>query len=353
MTEALPRPVKVVVWDLDNTLWDGTLLEDGEVRPRAHLTEVIRELDRRGVLHSVASRNEPADAIAALDRMGLADYFLCPQIGWGSKADAIATISKRLNLGLDSFVFVDDEPIERAEVAHFLPQVRCITPDEASQLLVRPNLVPTAVTAESANRRKLYAGDAARSAAEEEFGGSRTDFLRSLDMRLVLARAQPADLDRIQELTLRTNQLNSTGRVFEQEALRACLDSERHDAVIADLTDRFGPYGKIGFVLTEKSADSWLIKLVLTSCRVMSRGIGGVLLQATAARAAAAGVPLRAEYVDTGRNRPMYLAFRFAGFRRLEQPAADGPVDRPVLLERDPALEPPLPDFLTIQWPAS
>jgi HAD superfamily phosphatase (TIGR01681 family) len=130
--EAAPaRPAalaKVVVWDLDETLWTGTLAEVGAegvtVRPEAEAT--VRALDARGVLQSVASKNDPAEALAALERFGLAEFFLHPQVGWGPKSGAVARIARALDLGLDSFVFLDDQPFERGEVTDAHPGVRAL-----------------------------------------------------------------------------------------------------------------------------------------------------------------------------------------------------------------------------------
>src|SRR5215211_459973 len=122
--------VKCVVWDLDQTLWQGTLLEGDRVVLTPGVTEVVQELDRRGILQSIASRNDAAAASEKLTEFGLADFFLLPQIGWGSKADLIKAIASGLGLALDAIAFVDDEAFERDEVRHFLPEVTTIAPSE-------------------------------------------------------------------------------------------------------------------------------------------------------------------------------------------------------------------------------
>ncbi|MGW3962962.1 HAD-IIIC family phosphatase [Amycolatopsis sp. NPDC005003] len=335
--DAGDRPIKVVVWDLDQTVWDGILLEGGASRLRTGVSEVVTSLDRRGVLHSIASRNEPADALARLAELGLAEFFLHPRIGWGAKSDSVAAIAADFGIGLDAIAFVDDDPVERAEVSAVHPEVRCFTPDEVSTLTSHPALRAVA-TAESATRRQMYRSDLARTAAEQEYSGPRPEFLASLEMRLVISPAEPADLARMRELTIRTNQLNSTGRTYDIDELRGLLDSGRHDVLVAELTDRFGGYGKIGLAVVEQDGDRWVIRLLLTSCRVLNRGIGGILLNIIANRAAAAGVALFADFADTGRNRPMYVAFRLAGFR-------PGP---PSLLECDTTMSRPIPPYLMV-----
>src|SRR5262245_44229810 len=105
-----PGTLKCVVWDLDNTVWDGIWLEDEEVRPKPGVAEVIRVLDERGVLHSIASRNDHEAAMAKLAELGLAEYFLYPRINWNSKSSSIQGIAADINIGIDALAFVDDQP---------------------------------------------------------------------------------------------------------------------------------------------------------------------------------------------------------------------------------------------------
>ncbi|MFI0908778.1 HAD-IIIC family phosphatase [Streptomyces sioyaensis] len=341
------RPIKVIVWDLDHTLWDGVLLEDGDVTLRPGIVDTITALDRRGILHSVASRNDPDTALARLEKFQLAEYFLHPRIGWGAKSESVAAIAADLNLSLDAVAFVDDDAVERAEVAFHHPQVRCFHPDDAPSLPDLPELAG-ARTEEAARRRQLYREDLVRTRAEAEHEGPRPEFLASLNMNLLVHPARREDLERLRELTLRTNQLNSTGHTYNLAELEECLRSDRYELVVAELSDRFGSYGKIGLALTEHIGDRWLVKLVLTSCRVLNRGIGSILLTVIANRAVAAGARLQAEFVETGRNRPMYVAFRLAGFRpaaESAEPTADG---RPVILERADTSPVPVPAHVTV-----
>ena len=107
---AKPVRIKCIVWDLDNTLWNGTLLEGDDVRLRDRVRETLLELDSRGILHSIASRNHAGTALARLREFGLEEYFLYPQINWGSKAASIGVIAESLNIGLDAICFIDDDP---------------------------------------------------------------------------------------------------------------------------------------------------------------------------------------------------------------------------------------------------
>ncbi len=317
--KAKPKTIKCLVWDLDNTLWDGILLENKEVTLREGVTEVIQELDRRGILLSIASKNEPADALAALRRFGLEEYFLVPQIGWYSKSDSVAEIARLLNLGLDAFAFIDDQPFEREEVRFHHPQVRVYNAADYLGLTALPEFTPSIVSEDSRLRRRMYVEDFRRQEEEQRFGDNADAFLQTLDMRLTLSGVAEGDLERVEELTLRTNQLNSTGITYGYEELRALIHSPRHLFFIAELTDRFGSYGKIGLALAEKSTTALTIKLLLMSCRVMTRGIGSAMLIHLSRAAHSDGVELLADFIETGRNRIMYITYKLMGFEELSR----------------------------------
>jgi FkbH-like protein len=311
--------IKCVVWDLDNTLWDGVLLEDAAVSVRPAVVEHIRRLDRVGVLHSLASRNDHDTAMAKLRELGLDELFLCPQIGWNAKSESIRRIAKRLNLGLDAFAFVDDQEFELAEVGAALPPVTRVGVDDLEEALARPEFNPRFVTDESAQRREMYRGQLTREDLEAEFVGTGEEFLAGLGMTFTIARARQEDLQRAEELTVRTNQLNSTGRTYSYEELDALRESPDHLVLVASLTDRFGSYGKIGLALVERGAPDWRLNMLLMSCRVMSRGVGTILLGHIMGLARDAGAGLVADFVETGRNRMMQITYAFSGFREVER----------------------------------
>ncbi len=131
------KPVKCVVWDLDHTVWDGILLEDGDVPLRPGVLDAIRTLDGRGILQSVASRNDADAAMARLRALGIDEYFLYPQINWNAKGQNVAQIAKSLNIGLDTLLFIDDQPFEREEVAFTHDKVLCIDSALLDDLLDR------------------------------------------------------------------------------------------------------------------------------------------------------------------------------------------------------------------------
>jgi FkbH-like protein len=337
------KVLKVVVWDLDGTLWEGVLAEGDEARLRPGVEAALRTLDERGILQSIASRNDHDHAFARLRELGIDEYFLYPQIHWGSKVESLRRIAAAINVGLDSLCLVDDQPFERAEVEHGLPEVATFDAADLAALCERPELQPRFVTADSALRRQLYRTDMARRQAEEAFAGPQEEFLATLGMRFAVAPAGELDLARAHELTERTHQLNTTGYTYSYDELDAFRRSDRHLLLVAELEDVFGSYGKIGLALVEQEPDRWTIKLLLMSCRVIARGVGTVLLSHVLQLAAAAGVTLQAEMRPNDRNRPMQVTYRFAGFR---ETARRGDL---VLLTHDLNRIPPFPAYVEVR----
>jgi FkbH-like protein len=243
-------------------------------------------------------------------------------------------IAAALNLSLSAFLFIDDQEFEREEVMFHHRSVEVLDAIEVSTLLSRPRMMPRFLTDESSRRRELYQVDLQRKTAATTSGMSERDFLETLGMVLELRLAGEVDLRRAEELTARTHQLNTTGYTYSYEELRTLLESRTHTLLVAQLDDRFGRYGTIGLLLIEDCDDRRTIKLFITSCRVMNRGVAGALLQYLLEATKHAGMRLCAEFVPTNRNRVMYVTYRFAGFRDVERPGQtvsllEHPLDKP------------------------
>ncbi|GGV43659.1 hypothetical protein GCM10010182_80290 [Actinomadura cremea] len=309
-----PALVKCLVWDLDNTLWRGTLLEDPEVALPDEIRRTIVELDARGILQAVASKNDHDHAWRRLEELGVAEYFVLPQIGWHPKSRSVKDIADGLNFALTTIAFVDDQPAERAEVAYHHPDVRCYDAVQAAELTGLPEFSPAVVTVDAARRRSMYQASFRRTREREDFAGPDEDFLRSLELVMEIKRADETALARVEELTLRTSQMNATGVPYTDAELRALCTDPGHEVLTVTLTDRFGPHGAVGVLLLGRHERVWHLKLLATSCRVVSFGAGAVLLNWLIDEAAAAGVHLAADFRRTDRNRMMEIAYRFAGF---------------------------------------
>jgi FkbH-like protein len=266
---AKARPnAKCVVFDLDNTLWKGILLE-GAVEIRDEIVELFRRLDERGILISISSKNAADDAYAQLKTFGLDEYLLHPQIGWDAKSEGLRRIAAALDIGIDTFIFVDDNPFERAEVEQVLPQVEVLPETAIPTLLDHPRL-QGAVTPESKARRQMYKEAEAREVAAQSFEDY-TAFLKSCDIRVAIRPDRPSDFDRIAELVQRTNQLNFSGRKYGRDEIAAILRDPARERFVVDVADKFGSYGTVGFCLASWSTDTLTIEDFMLSCRVQGK----------------------------------------------------------------------------------
>jgi FkbH-like protein len=309
-----PKTVKCVVWDLDHTIWHGILSENDQLTLRKEIPEILATLDSWGIINSIASKNNYEDAIRKLEDFGIRQYFLYPKISWDLKSNALLKIKEQLNIGMDTIIFIDDQSFERDEVAFVHASITCFDVDSIENLL--PMCKPRFITAESALRRKMYLDDDIRNQQEQEIGNNK-QFLASLQLTFAIGPASVSDLQRVAELTLRTNQLNATGYSYSYEELEALIASPDHHLFVAELTDKYGSYGKIGVAMVECNNTTWTLKLLLMSCRVMSRGVGGVLLNYIINLANKNGCRLQAEFLPTDRNRAMYITYKFAGFKEV------------------------------------
>ncbi|NIO80988.1 MAG: HAD-IIIC family phosphatase [Candidatus Aminicenantes bacterium] len=338
------KEIKCVVWDLDYTIWEGILVERDEIRLKPGVEEVLKILDSRGILHSIASKNNYDDAMEKLKEFGVEEYFLYPEINWNAKSLALANIQKNLNIGMDTILFIDDQPFERDEVKSVHPEITCIDASEYIKLPELPRLNPRFITDDSKRRRKMYMDDIKRKVEEEEFQGPQESFLASLDMKFTIHEALEEDLQRAEELTVRTNQLNATGLTYDYDELNAFRLSHNYKLLVCELIDKYGSYGKIGLALIEIKEDCWHLRLLLMSCRVMLRGVGTVLMSYIMQEVKKAGKKLLADFRHTKRNRQMYISYKFANFKEVSSDDEGN-----VLFESDLSMIQPFPPYIDVK----
>jgi len=350
MTVIPERRIKCLVWDLDQTLWSGILLEGGAVALRPGICETITELDRRGILQSIASQNDPALAIEQLRVWGLFDYFLHPQISLpADKSFQVSNIASLLSFQLEHIAFIDDDPRERAYVAYALPAVAVLRADQALTLTQMAMFIVDQPTEEARRRREFHRADAQRRAVEHGWRGRRLDFLRHCRIVLVLRRAAPEDAPRIAELVERTNQLNVAAYHFNERDILGQIGSPDYRLTVARMSDRFGDYGTVGAMIIRQLQPKWLIEVLLVSCRAMGRGVGEALLCCAIRQASEQGrKSLHALYRMTDYNRAMYTLFVTHGFKREQKQSGV------IGFVRDLTMVPDYPDYpawLDVQIP--
>jgi FkbH-like protein len=338
-SQAAPvRPAaKCVVFDLDNTLWDGILLE-GAVQLRERVAETFRRLDERGVLISAVSKNAPEDAMAQLRRFGLDEYLLHPVIGWGPKSEGVRQVAERIDIGIDSLIFVDDNPFERAEVADVLPQVEVLPDTALATLLDHPRL-QGAVTAESRRRRAMYKEAAERAQTAAAYGDDYQAFLRACQIEVDIRPPSPADAKRVSELVQRTNQLNFSGRKYRPEEVDALLGDPAREKYVVRCRDRYGDYGIVGFCLAEIGGGGVRVQDLMLSCRVQGKFIEQALFAHLARRPGWSARFVEVNFVPTARNGAARAVLDALGF-------ADSGEGR---LRRDWAADEAAPDLIKLQ----
>lgn len=335
-------PKKVCVLDLDNTLWGGVIGEDGlakiklgapdpEGEAYAAFQKYLLELKERGVLLAVCSKNNEADALLPFEKhpemaITLGDISAF-RANWESKSKNILEIAKELNLGADSFVFVDDNPAEIAEVSAALPQVVCVKlsgdPSDSIRLLSERNLFDAVgVSSDDMSRSLSYAQNAKREAAKSQ-SASPEDYLKSLEMACEAAEISDVNLERAAQLAGKTNQFNLTTRRHNAEAVNAIARMENAYAKTFRLKDKFGDMGIVGVLLAVPSEGGALeIDTFLLSCRALGRGLENFAMKDLAAFAKLKGFKeIRGEYIPTEKNaqtKDLYAKFGF------EKTADDG-----------------------------
>lgn len=267
--------VKCVAWDLDNTVWQGVLVEDGpeDCIARPEVLGLIERLDERGIVQVVVSKNDEDFAWSRIAALGLADKFVAKAINWGSKSQNLHQVADALNLNLDAIVLIDDSPFERAEVESELPQVRTYDALNLTGLLEKPEFdVP--VTEEGKRRRLSYLAEGNRKTVSQQYGSNYADFIRSCEIHAELFTPREAsEVDRCLELIQRSNQLNLSTVRYEHSELATLLDDPDIINIALRVRDRFGDYGIVGFASVDVGGRVPVLKDLVISCRVARKKI--------------------------------------------------------------------------------
>jgi FkbH-like protein len=313
--EEAPQPsekakkLKCVVWDLDNTLWDGILVEDGpsKLRLKAGIVGIIEALDGRGILHSIASKNNRDETLQVLKDLQIDQYFLCPQISWQPKSEGIKAIAEQLNIGRDTLLFIDDTDFELEQVKSTCPDVQVLNAREY-QTLLQMNEFQVPVTEESRNRRKMYQLESTRQDLAAQFGDDYMAFLKDCNIRLNIRPMTEDNLQRVHELTQRTNQMNFSGNRYDREVLKVIISTPYLDTYVLDCEDRFGSYGVVGFSIVD-SREPRMTDLMF-SCRIQSKRVEHAFLGHIAQKyITESGRDFYANYRKTPRNAPSGKVF--------------------------------------------
>lgn len=311
---------KVLVLDCDNTLWRGVVGEDGldgiAIPPSfAYLQRFALRVQAQGVLICLASKNVERDVFDVLeqrrDMLLKPEHIVAHRINWNPKPQNLAELAQALNLGLDSFVFLDDNPVECELMKAELPQVlTLLLPPEDQVEAFLDHLWAfdkVAVTEEDKRRTGLYKEDAARKALEKD-ATNIVDFVASLEVKIDIDPPGEGDWPRLAQLTQRTNQFNFTTVRRTESELRALVDGppkRARQVLKVKVSDRFGDYGLVGLVICVEADRELLVDTFLLSCRVLGRGVEHAIIRYLATIAKSRGIEtVSLPFNKTARNEP-------------------------------------------------
>jgi FkbH-like protein len=312
---------KVLVLDLDNTLWGGVIGDDGVDQIQigretpigeayAAFQEYCLSLRDRGVLLAVCSKNNDDIARSGFGHPSAIlkiEHISCFKANWEPKHENILAIAKELNLGVDSFVFVDDNPAERSIVSAQIPAVA--VPEVGDQVTGYITTLdqgryfePLTLSKEDLERANLYSNNVLRAELERTFANY-GEYLDSLDMTAEIETFKPVYLERIVQLTNKTNQFNLTTRRYTLAEMQSIAKDPQYLGLYGRLSDRFGDHGLISVVLARRQQDNLYIDLWLMSCRVLKRDVELAMLDAIAECAIASGIKvIYGYYIPTTKN---------------------------------------------------
>jgi FkbH-like protein len=298
------RPHKVIALDCDGTLWNGTCGEDGpdgvEFGPACTaLQEFMVKQAEAGMLLCICSKNSPQDVFAVFDRrrdeMPLRrEHIVSWRVNWTAKSENLRSLAKELDLGLDSVIMVDDSPIECAEIEANAPEVLTL------KLPTEPQRIPTflrriwafdhfKVTGEDKQRTEHYRANAQRETVRSA-SPTLEDFLRGLELEVEVRPLDASQLERVAQLTQRTNQFNVSGIRRTVSELQEFCERGGADCLVVKVRDRFGDYGLVGVVIYETKADALVVDSFMLSCRALGRRVEHRMLAELGARATRLGL---------------------------------------------------------------
>lgn len=321
--------IKLVIWDADNTLWNGSVYyKDKEaVTIKPGTKSALKELDKRGIIITMCSKNNYEDVDAMLKKFGIYDYFKEPQVGWGSKSDAIKKLAKIFNFSFKEMIFIDDDPFQRAEVISQIPEINIAELTDPIDVLNIDGIAPEQATEEDRKRVQILKEDRNRGEAEKRHQGGYKDFLMQCDIKMLVREIGREDWPRVVQLLNRTNELNATGNRYQLDELKKSYEINKDKIFVAELTDKFGGYGLITeSIVDTKEPDIWFIRDLTVSCRTMGRGIGSALVLAILHLAKKDNIKKVQGYViPTESNWRMQLLFEKRGFQKISD---DGKIKR-------------------------
>ena len=326
---------KCIVLDLDNTLWGNIVGEDGfegikigpypEGRSFIEFQKVIKSLSENGIILAINSKNNQKDAMKVINEHPYMilrkNDFSCIKINWNDKISNMKEIAKELNIGLDSIVFFDDDPVNRELIKMSIPEINTIElpkdPSNYAQILRNLNdFNVLKITQDDTKRRIMYEQEQNRQKLESSTENL-NEYLKKLNIKIKIKLDDKFSIARISQLILKTNQFNLTTKRYQEEEIKEFVDDQTIIVGCAEVEDKFGESGITNVFIIKKNSKEWVIDTFLLSCRIMGRGIEEAILGKILEIAKDKGIErIKANFILTEKNQPTKNFLKNYGFEK-------------------------------------
>ena len=329
---------KCLVLDLDNTLWGNIIGEDGiegikigpypEGRSFVEFQKVIKALSENGIILAINSKNNQKDAMKAINEhphMILREKdFSCIKINWNDKISNMREISNELNIGLDSIVFFDDDPVNRELLRMSIPEINTVElpkdPSTYAQILRNLNDFNTLkITKDDTHRKIMYKQEQNRQKLESSTENL-NEYLKKLDIKIKIKLDDKFSISRISQLILKTNQFNLTTKRYQEEEIKEFVKDETMIVGCSEIEDKFGENGITNVFIIKTKPNEWIIDTFLLSCRIMGRGIEEGIIGKILEIAKNKGIEkIIATFIPTEKNKPAENFLKNYGFEKEDE----------------------------------
>lgn len=303
--------VKCIVWDLDNTVWDGTLDANDNVELNLDIKKYIEDAFEKGIVLVIASKNDYMQAYSKIQAFEMEKYFYKFYISFDDKYKSIKNLAEELNISIEHILFIDDSDIELSEALYYLPTLQILNVKDINKLDEYINET-IQLTDEARNRNKIYRILEERKTQERQM--SRQEFLQYCDIKINISKATEKDYNRIVELLSRTNQMNLNNKLLNNKELENIEAKDEWTIYVVRMKDVFADYGIVGTVIIQEDEKLVRIEYLAISCKVEGRNIGKHVIEYIKEQAKLKEKNIIAEYIYNLKNDKLKALLILNGF---------------------------------------
>jgi len=303
--------VKCIAFDLDNTIWNGTLDSNDNVRLKDGIIQYLENAFEKGIILAVVSKNNYEQAYKKIVELGIEKYFYKLYISWNDKYKAIKDLAQKLNILEEHILFIDDSDIELAEAKYYIPKLQILNEKNIKLLNDYINDI-SIITEETKNRNKIYKILERRKEKEQEM--SKEEFLKYCNIKIEIKLANEKDFYRIEELLSRTNQMNLNNKIMTVDELKKMSKKKQYSIFVVRMSDIFANYGIVGTIIIRENKSEIEIQYLAISCKVEGRNIGKNVIEFIKKLAKEKMKNIKAKYIYNLKNEKLQSLFILSGF---------------------------------------